>query len=63
MAGGFVQTAKMIGRWINEQRLQKRLRDAERREWESGAPKRRQEEILASLEEIYNDEVGIPELI
>lgn len=59
-----VQTAKMLGRFIVEKQLDRRVRETERRERETGTVStRRKEERLASLEEIYSDEVVFPELL
>jgi len=65
VVGGFVQTVKLVGRTIIEHKYQKKLLEAERKEREDGTKKRTREEILASLEEMYdaNDELGITELI
>jgi hypothetical protein len=60
--GGFVQTAKIIGRHIVEIQLHRRLVEAEKLDREQNTHRRR-EEVLASVEEIYADEAILKELI
>lgn len=61
VVGGFVQTAKIIGRHIVEVQLRRRLIEAERKDLEEHKHRRR-EELLASVEELYGDSVILKEL-
>lgn len=52
IVGGFVQTAKLVGRHIIETQLHRRVLEAEEKDRERGKKKRRREELLASVEEV-----------
>ncbi|KAI6175891.1 hypothetical protein M3Y97_00739400 [Aphelenchoides bicaudatus] len=60
--GGLVQTVKMIGRQIIEIQLHRRMVEAEHKDRKQNK-KRRHEEMLASVEEIFGDETIFKELI
>lgn len=63
VVGGFIQTMKLVGRHIVEVQLHRRVLEAERKDKEDGQKQRRREELLASVEEIYGDEVVFSELV
>lgn len=62
IVGGLVQTVKLVGRHIVEVQLHRHVVEAEKKDREGGQ-KRRREELLASVEEIFGDESVLPELI
>ncbi|CAD5226766.1 unnamed protein product [Bursaphelenchus xylophilus] len=58
IVGGMVQVMKMLGRFIVERQLQKRIKEALKKYKRRGAQSPSRELLLANVEEEFNDESG-----